>query len=223
MDDNILNNNNLNLFKDNNEKQNEIINDNFDENNFLKKLLNLDSNIFKRTKCTSINSYEYIIKLINKMNDEDLKQFLNYLNKVDIPLLKLLVNGYIEFDFKDENKKVSILRIILKCINICFNKNIFYFIYKKLSKHFRRHDKLKDIKSIIKFEKLFQIWKLLYNFENISSIEQSNNLSIVFYQNKYIVFRIEKKERETCNLIITINFIRSPILNINKINENFFF
>ena len=223
MDDNTLNNNNLNLFKDNNEKQNEIINDNFDENNFLKKLLNLDSNIFKRTKCTSINSYECIIKLINKMNDEDLKQFLNYLNKVDIPLLKLLVNGYIEFDFKDENKKVSILRIILKCINICFNKNIFYYVYKKLSKHFRRHDKLKDIKSIQKFEKLFQIWKLLYNFENISSIEQSNNLSIVFYQNKFTVFRINKKESETCHLIITINFIRSPILNINKINENFFF
>ena len=222
MVDNALNNNNLNLSKENNGKQNEIIDDNLDENIFLQKFVTRDSNIYNKTKCTSINSYESIIKLINNMNDEDLRQFLNYLNKVDIPLLKLLVNGYIEFDFKEENKKAIILKIILKCISICFNKNIFYFIYKKLSKHFRQHDKFKDIKSLQKFEKLFQIWKLLYNFENISSFKH-NNSSIVFYLKKPIFIKINKKEREVSRLIITINFIRSPILNINKINEDFFF
>ena len=228
MDDNFLNNKNLNLFTDNNDKPNEIINNNFDENILLLKLVNLDSNIFKRkTKCKSIHYYESLIKLINKMNDNDLKQILNYLNKVNIPLLKILVNGFIEFDFDDENKKAIILKIILKCINICFNKNIFYFIYKKLSKHFRRHDKLKDIKSLQKFEKIFKIWKLLYNLENTSSAEgskQSNNSSIVFFQNKYTVFKIKKEEiNKNNNLIVTINFIHSPILNINKIIENFYF
>ena len=224
MNDNTLNNNNLNLSKDNNEKSNEIIDNNFDENNLLIQLVKLDSDVFNgRTKCTSINYYESIIKLINKMNEDGLKQLLNYLNKVDIILLKILVNGFIEFDFNDENKNDLILKIILRCINLCFNKNIFYFIYKKLSKHFRRHDKFKDIKSIQEFQKLFRIWKLLYNFENISSSEQSKNSSIVFNQSKCIVFRIKKKEREVSHLIITINFILSPILNINKLIDNFFF
>ena len=65
MDDNFLNNKNLNLFTDNNDKPNEIINNNFDENILLLKLVNLDSNIFKRkTKCKSIHYYESLIKLI---------------------------------------------------------------------------------------------------------------------------------------------------------------
>ena len=216
-------NNHLRLSTDKKEKPNEIIEDNFDENNFLIKLLDLDSKFFnRRTKCSSINYYESIVKLFNKMNDEELKQFLNYLNKVNIPLLKILVNGFIDFDFNDEKKDI-ILKLISKFINICFNKNIFYFIYKKLSKHFRRHDKLKDIKSVQKFEKLFKIWKLLYNLDNISSCKQSYTSSIIFYHNISTVIKITKEDNEASHSIITINFIPSPILNINKIVENFFF
>ena len=122
-----------------------------------------DQSLFnaKRTKIISKDNYDSLIKIINGTKLKEFIYFLNYLNKVGIPILKVLVNGFIEFD-NDKNQDEIILEIIAKCINLYFNKNIFYFVYKKLSKFFRRHDKLKDIKSIQRFEKLFTIWKILY-------------------------------------------------------------
>ena len=83
------------------------------------------------------------------------------MSKVDIAFLKILVNRFIEFDFDDKNQEIKIIEIITKCINIYFNKNLFFYIYRKLSKFFRRNENFKDIKYIHKFEKVFEIWKLL--------------------------------------------------------------
>ena len=137
----------------------------------------------KRTKFISKDNYDSLIKIINKTKKKEFNVFLNYFNKIGIPILKILINGFIEFD-NDKNQERIILGIIEKCINLYFNKDIFYYIYKKLAKYFRRHDKLKDIKSILKFEKLFIIWKLLYNLENLSPIYQQNDIpSITFFPN----------------------------------------
>jgi len=83
------------------------------------------------------------------------------MSKVDIAFLKILVNRFIEFDFDDKNQEIKIIEIITKYININFNKNLFFYIYRKLSKFFRINENFKDIKYIQKFEKVFEIWKLL--------------------------------------------------------------
>ena len=141
----------------------------------LKILNNPDSFNDRKTKIILENNYSYIIEKINKTKDDEFINFLNYINEAKIPLLKILVNGYIDFNFENEKENI-ILGIISNIINIYFGKNIFYFIYKKLSKYYRRHDKLKDIQSIKKFEKLFKVWKLLYNIEkNLPNINKSIN------------------------------------------------
>ena len=189
-----------------------------------------DQSLFnaKRTKIISKDNFDSLIKIINGTKLKEFIYFLNYLNKVGIPILKVLVNGFIEFD-NDKNQDEIILEIIAKCINLYFNKNIFYFVYKKLSKFFRRHDKLKDIKSIQRFEKLFTIWKILYNLENLSPICPHNNTpSITFFsnlnqKNKNLKIEIKRFKKGENYFSITICFLQSPILNINKYINNFSF
>jgi len=182
----------------------------------------------KKTKIISKDNYDSLIKIINETKLEGLINFLNYLNKIGIPILKILVNGFIEFDL-DKNQETIVFGIIEKCINLYFNKNIFYFIYKKLSKYFRRHDKLKDIKSIQKFERVFTIWKMLYNLESLSPICQENDIpSITFFsnlnqKNKNLKLEIKRFEEGENYFTITIFFLQSPILNINKYINNFSF
>ena len=182
----------------------------------------------KRTKIISKDNYFSLIAILKEAIEKELCPFLNYLSKIDISIFKILVNGFIEFDFDDKNKEI-ILEIIAKCINICFNKNLFYFIYKKLSKFFRRHEKFKDINSIQKFEKVFAIWKLLYNLENLTPIDQNNETtSIIFFpnlkkKNQNIKIEIERFKEGKNHFFVTINFVQSPILNINKYIKNFSF
>ena len=112
-----------------------------------------------------------------------------------------------------------------------YQTNIFYYIYKKLSKQFRRHYLIKDIQSIKKFEKIFNVWKLLYD-SSISLYEKDliNSLSFIFFpkiteeneeKNNIVVDITDNNELE--NIIISINFMSSPILNVNKIIDNFYF
>jgi len=182
----------------------------------------------KRTKFISKDNYDSLIKIINETKKKEFNVFLNYFNKIGIPILKILINGFIEFD-NDKSQERIILGIIEKCINLYFNKDIFYYLYKKLAKYFRRHDKLKDIKSILKFEKLFIIWKLLYNLENLSPIYQQNDIpSITFFpnlsqKNKNLKIEIKRFEKGQNQFFVTIHFLQSPILNINKYINNFSF
>ena len=222
-------NKNFELIKDDNkEKHIEINKDNFDENILINKLLKPEPNFFneRKTKISLQRNYEFIIKGFIQIKEEKLIPIFHYLNKIGIPILKIIVNGFIDNDFEDENQENLTLKMISNCINFCYNKNLLYFIYKKLSKYFRRHDKYKDLQSIKRFEKLFTIWKILYNLENISPIYKYNdNSSITFYSysdnnNKSMNIKIKN---DNGNFELAFKFIPSPILNINKNIDNFYF
>ena len=79
----------------------------------------------KRTKFISKDNYDSLIKIINKTKKKEFNVFLNYFNKIGIPILKILINDFIEFD-NDKSQERIILGIIEKCINLYFNKDIFY-------------------------------------------------------------------------------------------------
>ena len=210
-------------------ENNNIINQK-DEEKDEKNLLNIltNENLFndRKTKIIFKKEYECLIEIFKNANQNEFINMFNYLNEINIPIIKILIVGFIEFEIEKEN---IILEIISKGINLCFNINIFIYIYKKLSKQFRRHYLINDSQSIKKFEKLFQIWKLLYSTSKpIYDVDLNNSsLSFIFFPNleenkKYIVFDIIDNNKMQ-NLIICINFVSSPILNVNKIINNFSF
>ena len=206
------------------------------EKQFLLKLI-INNNIFneKKTEFKDKIDFDLFIDIINKLNYKEIFSIFNYFNKIRIQILKILINGFIEFDINDVNKENNILLLISKSIHFYFNKNIFYFIYDKLSQLFREHQKIKGLNLIIKFEKIFKIWKLLHNIDNFSSDSKKNNISnIALFSNlsnpeKNLIIQFGKKMNigSLTNgadvYIITIDFEKSPILDLNEYNENFSF
>ena len=206
-------------------EENEI-NDN--EKILLDILSNANKYNNKKSKIKSQKDYKILIKTFSNINQNGFINTFKYFNSINIPILKVIISGFIEFQIDDEINEQNILEIISKCINICFNKNLFYFVYKKLSKYFRRHKQIKDIDSIKKFKKLFKVWKLLYDISNPKlSTDLINSSSFLLFSNleeskNYINIFIDDYN-EMQNLIITFNFVPSPISNINKINDKLSF
>jgi len=196
------------------------------ENKFLNILTDRNKLNNKRTKLKEVEDYKYLYDIIKDLSGEEFINFFRYLSALNYPILEILINGYIEF-IDDSVYKEIILGIISKAIYIYFDRSIFYFIYKKLSKYYRRNQLLKDIKSINKFEKLIDIWKLLYNTSSTVNLKDWNDNSFLFFQNlneekKYIEIEIDDKN-EIGNLIIEINFLCSPIFNLNNAEDNYSF
>ena len=189
----------------------------------------------EKSKIKSEEAYEFLIKYINKLNDEQFFPFFNYLDNIGISILKILINGFIEHE-TDEKQEQNIFKIINKLISFYFNKNTYDFIYEKLSLFYRKHDTLiKNISSIRKFEKVFNIWKYFYNIENsYENVKNENISNIVFYneinkKNKNLSINFGEKlkyddtKKATQIYRISIKFISSTILDLNKFIENFSF
>ena len=195
------------------------------DNNEKLKVLTIISDLFtNNSKSNKISiskeNYEIILNYINNPEDEELISLFDYLNDINCPILIVLIDGYIENDFEDENKNKLILEKIAKLIKIYFNKNIFYCVYRYLSKMFRKHILLKDIKTIKKFEKIFNVWKSLYNIDN-NSINKKNYERI---ENKHFEINIKNKELSGENsFIIDLYFNCSEFLNKLKLKEDFYF
>ena len=180
----------------------------------------------KKTKINLLKDYEFIIKIINKLKEKEIELFFRYLHDIKIPIFKMIVNGFIEFNFNEENKEKNIINIISKVKSLCLNKNMFYYIYKKLSKFYRKWYKIDSIDSIKKFEKIFKIWKALYNPLNLKSFYENNNSFILFFskpneKNNNMTIIYDNKEKY--HFGITIKFLPFPILKFNKKNNDFYF
>ena len=221
------------IFIINNDENKEILN---------KKLYDIIINnkeifINKNKKLISKDNFLFLIKIINEQTIENYINFLSYLNAINYSILKTLFLCYIEYDF-EENEEKSILEVLSKIIGIYFHNKIFHFIYKKLSVYYINHDSIKDIKFLKRFEKIFQIWKLLYDFEKIStyfSKDFINHISpITFFKktnkkSKNIVVKFKngdnwkKNIKEKYKYQIIMTFAISPILNLNKLENDFYF
>ena len=145
------------------------------------------------------------------------------LEKMNIYLIKVLINGYINFNLKSEEQKNKVLSIIRKIIHLMLNRDYVFFIYNKLSKIFRlnlrnEEDKEKIKLSFEKFCKIFEIWKMLFNYEEDS---KSNEKYIQLFGNNYIIVKINQIDENYLETKININFVKSPLFNININNENF--
>ena len=208
---------------------NEINEDNTINDNDLIGLVQIliNENIFnnKNTKILLKQNYDILINIINKLNINELFIFINYLNRINISVFKVIINGYLNFE--NINKEIIILEIITKIVNEYFNKNMFYFIYKKLSKIYRNPNTLNDINAIIKFKKLFNVWKILYDVKH--SCIPNNEVPVItfgsYINNKNIFIIINKiiKLGKIKEFSLFIEFLPSFILDLNKYIDKFNF
>jgi len=204
--------------------------DEFTQESIESKFLNIltDNNKLnnKRTKLKELEDYKYLYDIIRDLSGEEFINFFRYLSALNYPILEILINGYIKFNDDKINEEI-ILGIISNVMYLYFDRSIFYFVYKKLSKYYRRNHLLKDIKSIETFEKIINIWKLLYNTSSKLDFKDWNDNSFLFFpslneEKKYIEIEIDDKN-EIKNLFIEINFLCSPIFNLNNADENYSF
>ena len=119
----------------------------------------------KKKNSISKENYELIIDFIKNKSQDYLIPFIDFLNDFHLLILQVLIEGYFKIDF-EEDKNKEILEQLGRLFRYCFSKSLFKCVYKHLSKIFRKKCQLKDIKTIKKFEKIFIVWKLLYNIEN---------------------------------------------------------
>ena len=131
----------------------------------INQFINNYNNKEKKENMNLQKEYDLLIDIFKKLNNKELFILLKYLEQNNIPIWESLINGFIDSEIYIENQENKIIEIISKTINILFNKKIFYFVYEKLSYAYRKHRTIININYINKFEKIFLIWKLLYNIK----------------------------------------------------------
>ena len=165
-----------------------------------KEFCNLISILIKYISCD-----DYIIPLFEK---------------IDIFLIKIIINGYTSYKI-EEKQKEKILLLINNLIPLITNTEYINFIYNKLSKIFRLY-LLEDQSNMdiyfSKFCKIFDIWKLIFNYNNDLKLKEKY---ISFYGNNNIYINISDIDTNYVSTVININFIKSSLLSMNNNINNF--
>ena len=183
-------------------------------------------NIYNK-KGTKLLNNEHYLTLITILNEyisrkEDFIFFL--FNKINLNILKVIINGYIYFDNK-ENENELIYNIIKNILPLFFDKTIFYYIYNKLSKIFRKfYITQESNKEALykKFIKLLNIWKLLYYVEDVSRIEKSF-ICLIGRNTLHLDMSKIKKKNKIKSINILIEFAPFFFLSYNDKIDNFCF
>ena len=125
-----------------------------------------EKNIYneKGTKLKEKEKFIMFIDMIKQYLEERNDFIFLYFKKVNINLPKIILNGYLTTEIKDQEHKNNLLLLIKEIINLFFSKKLFFFVYNKLSKIFRKYN-LEENKEILldKFIKIFDIWNLLFD------------------------------------------------------------
>ena len=128
-----------------------------------------DENFFKKEDNSIVASKDNYLKVIEMIEGLNEKNFINlsrYLRVLDIYIQKVLINGYLEYDFEKKEFEQKIFQSISRAINIFYDKDTFYCVYNRFSELYRRHKEINSIDSITKFNKLITVWELLYSIES---------------------------------------------------------
>ena len=199
--ENIINNKKSDL--DNNEKINYF---------FQKDIYN--------TKGTKIKEKEKFIKLMNILHQyiqEKNDFFFLYFKQENLDLIKILFNGYITSDIQNLQEKENFLSTIKIIANTFFSNNLFYIVYNKLSKIFRKFNSVENKEILFdKFYKTFDLWNLIFSLNNKIELN-SNYISLI--GNQTLILSIKSKKFHFDCVEIFIEFDEG----INKLNNDFSF
>ena len=194
-----------------------------------------DENFFKKEDNSIVASKDQYLEVVNLIGGLTKGYFIDisrYLKMININISKVLINGYLEYDFENKEFEQKIFQSISRAINIFYDKDTFYCFYNRFSELYRRHKEINSIDSITKFNKLITVWELLYSIEsdktkiNLPSKPKDNNFGsiLLFPQkqnddiNESIIFDFSNLNLKKIN--ITIIFIPSAILYLNIYDDD---
>ena len=204
--------NEINEINDSPKNDNILINDEVKESdnkekNKSKKEMNyflFEKDIYN-AKGTKIKEKEKFIKFMTILNQyiQDKTDFIFlYLKKIKVDLIRVLFNGYISTDFQNVQDKKNFLSTIKIIMNSFFSKDLFFIVYNKLSKIFRKFNLVENKEMLFdKFNKIFDLWNLLYNLNN--KIENNSNyISLIGNQVLTLVNKIEQYQFKCIDIFI---------------------
>ena len=196
-------------FLDNNNKNKpSLINKNEDFDSLIYYFVNKEIIYNKKgTKLKNKEAYLNLIKILNEYLDIKEEYILILFKNININILTIILNGYINFDITLEEKNIVFI-FIKKIIPLFFDKSIFFFIYNKFSKIFRRFSFIENKNQLLeKFDKLMNIWELIYTIE-IKDIKIVNTSFFGFINDNSVILDLtEFKKKSKINAInISIEF-----------------
>ena len=152
---------------------------------------------------------------------KELKYLLNSGNNIFIPFLKIcpsLIESYIKYEI-DEGSETENLEIFkLLKINSFISREYLYPIYEYFSDLFYRVNDIKENdKNLNKLNKVFELWKILYDFREPIKIKDFNSSSYCFIGGGLKVEFAKEILLDNKPIIIIIEFLNNIIF---KINEN---
>ena len=128
----------------------------------------------KGTKILNEDEFNNLISILEKYISID-DYIIPFFEKLNIFLIKIIIKGYISFNIEN-NQKEKILTIINSLIPLITDKEYIYFIYNKLSKIFRLNlteDQTNIDNTYTKFCKIFEIWKLIFNYDDELKLKEN--------------------------------------------------
>ena len=194
-----------------------------DLNTFINSgIIQLDSINKKGTKIPDKSKYMYFLEILKKkLYIEEDDYIIPFFAEKNIYIPKIIINGYIEHQLNSEENKM-VISLINKIFPLIMNKKYFVYIYKKLSKIFRRINTLNNDETLIpKFLNIFDIWKLFYTYNDDLKLSEKY---ISFYGNNCINVKIPNVCKNHVHTELVIHFIKSPLFTIlNKTKKEFSF
>jgi hypothetical protein len=144
----------------------------------------LDSINKKGTKIIDKSKFLYFIEILKqKLFLEEDDYIIPFFAEKKIYIPKIIINGYIEHELNNEEKKM-ILTLINKIYPIIMTRTYIFYIYKKFSKIFRRLKNIQNDEILIsKFLNIYDIWKLFFIYNDDLKLEEKY---IAFYGNNCI-------------------------------------
>ena len=171
----------------------------------------------KGTKLLKEEEFKNLINILKLYTSID-NYILPFFEKIDIYLIKIIINGYISYDIDESEKILTTIKTIIPLIS---NKEYIYFIYNKLSKILRLEligQKENIQKSFKKFCKIFDIWKLIFNYNEDLKLKEKY---ISLYGNNNIEINISNISQNYVSTVINIYMIKSLLLRINNNIKSF--
>ena len=163
-----------------------------------------------------INKKSYLIAFI-----EILIKILNSGNNILIPFLKItpiLINSYIECDIDEENNLYYIEIFKLLKINCFISRENLYPIYEYFSNIYHNLNTIEenDIR-LKKFNKVFELWKIFYNFNiDEKNLKDINSSAFCFIGHGLEIKLSQEIRLENYEIIIEIIILNKLFFDLNK-------
>ena len=186
-----------------------------DLNTFINSgIIQLDSINSKGTKIQEKSKFLYFIGVLKqKLYLEEDDYIIPFFAEKKIYIPKIIINGYIDHNLSNEENKM-VLSLLNKLFPFIMKKQYFYYIYKKMSKIFRKISLLKNDENLIsKFLNIFDIWKLFHSYYDDSKLEEKY---FSFYGNNCIIISVPSISKNYCYTEIIIYLIKSPLFPISN-------